>query len=167
MKITKRRILTSCAGVTLFAVVTMLSTAGKEAAHGCVPAAKLDDDGFRRVMQTVAAGWNRGDANQAAACFTEDALYSAPPSSPHRGRNELYEFFGGAKGRETPMRMSWHHLIFDPSQQIGVGEYTFRYRMQTHGIVIVKISNGLISNWREYEAESALTWDQYVGENQF
>lgn len=48
---------------------------------------RLDNDGFRLVMQTVADGWNRGEASTAASCFAENALYSAPPSSPHRGRS--------------------------------------------------------------------------------
>lgn len=65
------------------------------------------------------------------------------------------------------MRMTWHHLLFDPAQQIGVGEYTFRYREQTHGLFIVKILNGLISNWREYEVASELSWEQFIGDNRF
>lgn len=47
------------------------------------------------------------------------------------------------------------------------GEYTFQYRVQTHGVVVVKIENGLIKNWREYEIESELPWDQFVGTNRF
>jgi hypothetical protein len=63
---------------------------------------------------------------------------------------------GEEKGRELPMHMTWHHLVFDPIQQIGAGEYTFQHREQTYGVVIVKLSNGLILNWREYEVESEL-----------
>ena len=65
------------------------------------------------------------------------------------------------------MQMTWHNLVFDPEQQIGAGEYTFRHKQQTHGLVIVKISNGLIINWREYEVESGLPWEKFVGENRF
>jgi SnoaL-like domain len=133
----------------------------------CVASARIDREGFRLVMQTVADGWNRGDARRAASCFGEDAIYSGPPSPPHRGREALYEFFGGAKGRELPMHMTWHNLVFDPAEQIGAGEYTFRYKEQTHGLVIVKMSNGLIVNWREYEVESGLPWGEFIGENQF
>ena len=109
-------------------------------------------------MRTISEGWNRGDARLAASCFAEDAAYPAPPSRGLLGRKALYEFFGGANGRERPI---------DPVQQIGVGEYTFEYEKQTHGLVIVKISSGLIRNWREYEVESNLPWDQFVGDNQF
>jgi hypothetical protein len=109
----------------------------------CAPGGEINRERFASVMQTISEGWNRGDARLAAS------------------------FFGGSKGRELPMHMTWHHLVFDPVQQIGVGEYTFTYRMQTHGLVIVKMSRGLVLNWREYEVESNLPWDQWVGENRF
>jgi hypothetical protein len=118
-------------------------------------------------METVAEGWNRGDAQRASSCFADNAVFSGPPSPPHRGRQHLFQWFGGVKGRGLPMSMTWHHLLFDPAQQIGAGEFTFRYRIQTHGLVIVKMSHGLIVNWREYEIESSLPWDQFVGENHF
>ena len=127
----------------------------------------LSAEGFRFLMETVAEGWNRGNAQLAASCFNENAVFSGPPSPPHRGRKELFEWFGGSKGRELPMDMKWHHILFDPAQQIGVGEFTFRYRIQTHGLVIVNISNGLIANWREYEIESPLPWDRLIGDNRF
>jgi hypothetical protein len=65
------------------------------------------------------------------------------------------------------MQMQWHHLIFDPEQQIGAGEYTFIYEVQTHGLVIVKFRNGLISNWREYEQQSPNSWRVVIGDNDF
>lgn len=108
---------------------------------------------FIKLMEQVSLGWNEGNPKKAADCFSEDAQYSAPPSPPRIGHQALYEYFGGAKGRELPMHMHWHHLAFDPNGQIGMGEYTFQYRVQTHGVVVVKIENGLITNWREYEIE--------------
>ena len=134
---------------------------------GCRQRDRLTQTEFESVMREVQDGWNEGNPSRAARCFAEEAIYSAPPSSGHRGRKDLYEYFGGEKGRELPMRMTWHHLVFDPSQQVGVGEYTFRYRIQTHGMVIVKFSSGLITNWREYEVESNLGWDEFVGANKF
>jgi SnoaL-like protein len=133
----------------------------------CFPTQKTTLKGFQTIMQTVAEAWNSGDAAKAASCFAEDAIYSAPPSSGRHGRKELYEYFGGKQGRPSPMHMSWHNLVFDPSQQLGVGEYTFQYRIQTHGIVIVKIDRGLIKNWREYEVESSQNWEDFIGTNHF
>lgn len=160
------RIAMLCAGIALAPAPTVGSK-HEILEHGCVPAARLDSGGFRLLLQTVANGWNRGDAKLAASCFAPDALYSAPPANPRRGRQALYLYFGGARGRGAPMHMVWHHLLFDPVQQIGVGEYTFRYRIQTHGIVIVKIADGLIHNWREYEVVSPLPWDEFTGDNRF
>jgi hypothetical protein len=94
-------------------------------AHGCAPTGRIDRERFQEIMQTVAEGWNRGNAMLPASCFAANAIYSGPPSPGHRGRKALYEFFGGDKGREFPMHMVWHHLVFDPAQQIGAGEYTF------------------------------------------
>jgi hypothetical protein len=123
---------------------------------------------FESVMHEVAAAWNANDAGRAASCFTEDARYSAVPEARVRkGRDELYQWFGGADGRPKPMRMEWHHLVFDPDQQLGVGEYTFDYETRSHGLVIVKLRKGLISNWREYEHESRRSWRELVGDNYF
>jgi hypothetical protein len=133
----------------------------------CHEGDQLPAEHFMSLMQTIADAWNRGDAGKAASCLAEDAIYSAPPSSGHQGRKELYEYFGGKQGRPLPMHMSWYHLVFDPSKQIGVGEYTFRYRIQTHGMVIAKIDRRLIKNWREYEVESRQDWEDFIGANRF
>jgi hypothetical protein len=55
---------------------------------------------FERLMQTIADGWNEGNARKAADCFSEDVIYSEPPEKQlYRGRDELYEFFGGDRHR--------------------------------------------------------------------
>lgn len=95
-------------------------------------------------------------------------MYSSPPDPMIRkGRQALFEFFGGEKGRLKPVSMLWHHLIFDNATQIGAGEFTFTYQIRTHGMVILQIKNGKIANWREYEVESPMNWEQLVGENLF
>lgn len=120
------------------------------------------------IMNEISAGWNQNNARRAASCFTEDALYSSVPNPRIRsGRNALYQWFGGDKGRPRPMRMEWHHLLFDPEQQIGVGEYTFKYEVQSHGMVIVRFKDRLVSNWREYEEESPKSWKEVIGDNDF
>jgi hypothetical protein len=122
---------------------------------------------FKALMESVADGWNTGNARCAADCFTNDALYSSPPNPIRRGREILFEFFGGTKGRPHPMKMKWHHLLFDEESQIGAGEYTFTYDIRTHGMVMVRLVNGKIANWREYETESPMEWEQFVGANRF
>jgi hypothetical protein len=123
---------------------------------------------FREHMKQLADAWNNGDARVAADLFAQGALYSSPPNSRiHEGRRELFEWFGGAHGRPKPMRMEWHHLVFDEKQQIGAGEYTFTYGMRTHGMVLIRFRDRKIANWREYEIESPLDWDVMVGKNNF
>lgn len=123
---------------------------------------------FERLMQTVADGWNDGNARKAAECFTEDAIYTEPPDKQlYKGREALFKFFGGNEGRKSEMKMTWHHLMFNEREQIGAGEFTFEYGGKVHGMVIVKVANGQISNWREYWYESELEWEKFIGENKF
>jgi hypothetical protein len=123
---------------------------------------------FEKLMQTVSEGWKEGNAKKAAECFTEDAIYTEPPDKQlYKGRDQLFKFFGGNEGRKSQMKMTWHHLMFNDQKQIGAGEFTFEYGGKVHGMVIVKISNGKISNWREYWYESNLDWEKFIGENKF
>lgn len=155
------------ARMALALVMIFAATAQPEA--DSKPAGKLTPADFAKLMERVANGWNQGNARLAADCFSDDALYSSPPSRRMRhGQAELYEYFGGAKGRPAPMHMEWHHLAYDPESGIGFGEYTFRYKKyQAHGVVVARMRNGKIRNWREYEIPSKLDWDGFVGSNRF
>lgn len=129
---------------------------------------KTSEREFRTLMETVAAGWNAGDARRAADCFTEDAVYSEPPRKQfYRGREALFEFFGGKEKPDPPMKMTWHHLAFDEAAQIGFGEYTFQMNNRYHGIVVVRVRDGRIANWREYQYPSPLDWETFVDDNRF
>jgi ketosteroid isomerase-like protein len=131
-------------------------------------AQKIGSTEFETLMMRLAEGWNEGDARKAAECFSEDAVYSEPPDKQlYRGRDALFKFFGGNKGRKRAMKMTWHHLIFDQEKQIGAGEFTFEYGGKVHGVAMVKIRDGRIHNWREYWYESALDWDEFVKQNAF
>jgi hypothetical protein len=118
-------------------------------------------------MHTIQDAWSEGNARKAVDCFTENAIYSSPPSRGHQGRENLYQHLGGAEGPVVPMKIEWHHLVFDPTQQLGMGEFTFQYHLQTHGVVVVKFSQGLNSNWREYDVASNQIWSKFVGPNDF
>ena len=143
-------------------------TGASHATAASVEGGKLSAEQFNGLMKRLERAWNLNDAKGAADCFTDDAVYSAPPSERiRRGRAELFAFFGGERGRPRPMHMEWHHLVFDEGKQIGAGEYTFSYDIQTHGMVIIKIRDGRIANWREYEQESAAGWEEAVGANKF
>ncbi|HJR81509.1 MAG TPA: nuclear transport factor 2 family protein [Anaerolineales bacterium] len=129
---------------------------------------KFTTNEFERLMQTVAEGWNEGNAHKAADCFSEDAIYVEPPDRQlYHGRAELYEFFGGDSGPDRPMKMTWRHLAFNEEEQIGFGEYTFAMNRRYHGIVVVKIESGRIKGWREYQYQTELNWKDFTGRNPF
>ena len=132
------------------------------------PTGGLDVEGFRALMEHVAAGWREGNAAKAVEYFSEDALYEEPPRKQfHSGRADLFEFFGGEKGTERPMHMTWHHLVFDPATQVGAGEYTFRLNRQYHGVVMVQVRGGRIARWREYQTESSLSFEEFSAATRF
>ncbi|HET9908297.1 MAG TPA: nuclear transport factor 2 family protein [Anaerolineales bacterium] len=123
---------------------------------------------FVELLQRLADGWNQGNAQQAAECFTQDAIYTEPPDKQYyNGREALYQFFGGPNGRAGEMNMAWHHIIFDETDQLGSGEFTFTYGDTVHGVTMVKVRNGLISNWREYWYTSDLLWEEFTQLNSF
>lgn len=137
-------------------------------AQKAVESSKSNALQFAQLMQTIADGWNEGNARKAADCFTENAIYTEPPDKQlYKGREALYKFFGGGQGRASEMKMTWHHLIFDEQKQVGAGEFTFEYGGKVHGMVIIKVSDGKVSNWREYWYESNLNWEAFIGENHF
>ena len=123
---------------------------------------------FVHLMQTIAEGWNEGNARQAADCFHEDAVYLEPPEKQlYHGCEELYEFFGGDQGPDVPMHMTWHHLAFNEEAQVGFGEYTFQMHGLYHGIVVVRIESGLIRQWREYQYRTESNWEAFTKRNPF
>jgi hypothetical protein len=128
----------------------------------------MDPIEFRNLMNTIAEGWNEGDARKSADCFSEDSIYIEPPDKQvHHGRDALYEFFGGDQGPEIPMQMIWHHLAFNEEEQVGFGEYSFRMHGNYHGIVTVKVENNVIKFWREYQYKTELSWEEFAKLNLF
>ncbi len=119
-------------------------------------------EGFRRLLQTVADGWNAGDARMAASCFTEDAVYVEPPDRQrYVGRQQLADFFG----RGVKFSMTWHRTAFDEEGRAGFGEYTLSVvgEFTLHGIAAVEIEDGLIAGWREYQYHSELPFEEFAG----
>lgn len=123
---------------------------------------------FKKLLQTLADGWNQGNARKSADCFARDAVYTvASLGLVKNGREALYEYFGGDKGIGHPVVMTWHYVVFDRDLQLGAGEFTFEMNGRGHGIVLVKLREGKISNWREYFTKSDLDWAAFEGDNKF
>jgi ketosteroid isomerase-like protein len=126
----------------------------------------MDGSSFRQLLETIASAWNEGDTATALACFTEDARYTEPPDTQHyEGRQELFEFFGGDD--PPPMRMTWHTILFDGDRQMGAAEYTYTGTNTYHGVVVIRLRDDLIANWREYQVRSDLDWNAFTALNRF
>jgi hypothetical protein len=128
----------------------------------------VNEKDFTEIVTNIAKGWNEGNAEFAAQYFADSAVYEEPPGNQlYKGRKEIFEFFGGERGFNKPMKMEWHNLAFNEEKQIGFGEYTFAMNNQYHGIVIMKFENGEIAKWREYQYKSNLSWDDFAEESRF
>ena len=126
----------------------------------------MDGASFRQLLETIAHAWNEGDTATALACFTDDARYTEPPDTQHyEGRQELFEFFGGDD--PPPMSMAWHTILFDRDQQTGAAEYTYTGANTYHGVVVIRLRDDLVANWREYQVRSDLEWQAFTALNPF
>jgi SnoaL-like domain len=133
----------------------------------CMPRTRLSSEDFDSVLGAIQKAWVAGEAEKAASCFAPAAIFSLPPSPPVIGRESLLRVFGAGNKSGTPQSIEWHHIVFDPAQQVGAAEFTIQRHIPTHGVVFVRFSGGLISNWRQYSIASDLTWNQFVGANSF
>ena len=129
---------------------------------------EINDEQFTSIALSISKGWNEGNAKLAAQYFADNAVYEEPPKKQfYKGKENIFEFFGGEKGYNMPMKMKWHNLAFNKESQIGFGEYTFAMNNQYHGIVIMRFENGKILKWREYQYQSRLDWKDFAGESEF
>lgn len=122
----------------------------------------LDQSGFVALMQRVAVGWATKNTELALSAFTEDALYTEPPTlQMYKGIDDLRLFFDRVSPGAT---MKWQNLWFDPATGYGAGEYSFKNGGRTtavHGVAVVQIENGKIRVWREYQRRGAIDFDEF------
>lgn len=115
-------------------------------------------------MAELALAWNSGEAERAAALFTEDAIYLDPSRRKfYRGRSVLKDLFDRTS-RRAPMRIAWRHVFFDEPTQTGAAEFTFDWSGHAStGVAIVVLEEGLVSRWREYQVESDSPFEPVAG----
>ena len=122
---------------------------------------RMDVD-FDSLMGRVAQGWTTNDTELALSAFTPDAVYTEPPDRQYyRGHGELRRFFDAVRPGSS---MIWHHLWYDPETGVGAGEYSFHNGGRdtaVHGVAVVKLHDGKIQVWREYQRRGAIGFEDF------
>jgi hypothetical protein len=124
----------------------------------------LTHEGFHALMARLAEAWNLGDAERAAALFTDDAVYLDPGGKKfYRSRAVLRDLFDRTAKR-APMKTTWRRVFFDEPTQTGAAEFTFDWGGHAYaGVAIVTLEGGLVSRWREYQVESDSAFEPISG----
>ena len=120
---------------------------------------------FHNLLHSLADAWSRRDYATAASFFAQDVRYGDPTRYFFNGRAELCAFFEDDEGYDQ--RTVWHTIVFDEEQQIGAVEYTYEGTHRYHGTVLVKIDNGKIRRWREYQRIDPREWEEFTSATAF
>ena len=125
----------------------------------------MTKDDFRRLLDELARAWHEKNYDLAVSFFAEKIAYGDPTRYAMNGKDELLKFFKDDDG--YPQHTTWHNVLFDEVRQVGAAEYTYTGTYQYHGVVIIKVENGLITNWREYQHISDQDHRTFVGRTYF
>jgi ketosteroid isomerase-like protein len=115
---------------------------------------------FRHLLDRLAAGWANRDYATVADLFAENVRYADPLRYTFGDRATLRAFFEDDEGREQ--RTVWHTVLFDETEQIGTAEYTYEGTHQYHGVVLIRVDEGRITHWREYQHVDVRPWAEFV-----
>src|SRR5688500_7771237 len=81
---------------------------------------QINNEHFTAILKKISEGWNEGNAKKAVEVFAIEAVYEEPPRKQYyKGQAAIFEFFGGTKGFDRPMKMTWHNVAFNQETQIG------------------------------------------------
>lgn len=115
--------------------------------------------GFQALLDHLAACWTRRDYPAAAAHFTADVRYADPLRYAFHSREELLAFFTADDG--LPQRTAWHAVLFDEALQLGAAEYSYEGTSRYHGVALIRLHEGQISHWREYQHVDPRSWEEF------
>ena len=118
---------------------------------------------FRGLLDALADAWARRDAEAAADLFTADASYMKPPDEQlFVGRDQLRAYFSPlAAGTYLDIHRAW----YDEESGFGSVEFTFGTRGQpraSHGMAVIRVVDGLIATWREYQAQGPSSFADFT-----
>ncbi len=120
---------------------------------------------FANLLNSLADAWSRRDYSVAANAFADDIRYGDPLRYSFSSRKQLQAFFEADEG--YPQKTVWHTIIFDEDRQIGAGEYTYEGTHRYHGVVLVRLQNGKITHWREYQHIDDRDWQTFAASTMF
>lgn len=120
---------------------------------------------FQSLLSDLAIGWRARDYVAVASRFASDVRYSDPTRYALRGREALLDFFSADDGHAQ--QMEWHLTLFDEAQQLGAAEYTYEGTHRYHGVVLIRVADGVITHWREYQHVSGVSWAEFTADSSF
>jgi hypothetical protein len=120
---------------------------------------------FQKLLDRLAAGWAKRDYAAVAQEFSEKVRYGDPIRYSFDNRDDLQRFFENDEGYEQCT--IWHTAIFDEAQQVGAAEYTYQGTHRYHGTVWIRVHDGCITHWREYQHISNKPWKEFVAATMF
>lgn len=124
---------------------------------------RLDAADFQRLLAALADGWTRRDYPAVAAHFTEDVFYTDPLRYAFHTRAQLHAFFANDDGQAQSV--AWHLTLFDPERQVGMAEYTYEGTQRYHGVALIRLRDGLIARWFEYQHVDGRSRAAFAGED--
>jgi hypothetical protein len=124
------------------------------------PEKHMTSQEFRELLDRLATGWAKRDYAAVSQEFSEDVRYGDPTRYSFDNRRDLQKFFEDDEGYEQST--IWHTVIFDEAQQLGAAEYTYQGTHRYHGAVWIRVHNGCITHWREYQHINNKPWEEFV-----
>lgn len=125
----------------------------------------MNRDELRNLIENLAEAWRRRDYAAAAHTFTEDVRYADPLRYSFQSRDDLRAFFEDDGG--YPQRVVFRTILFDEEQQTGAAEYTYEGTHRYHGVVLLRVRDGKISHWREYQHIDPREWEEFASGTAF
>ena len=104
---------------------------------------------FVSLLRALADAWRANDPRRAAEAFADDVEYRDPLRYAFRSRAELVDFFRVPEGESH--RVVWRTVLFDEAAQEGAVEYTYVHHRRYDGVALVRVAEGRIVRWREYQ----------------
>ncbi len=110
---------------------------------------------LKLLLDQLSERWRQGDAQGAAALFTETALYSEPPAHELRGRAAIAAFFQSFFARHFAIEFAFTRILIGEGE--AAAEWTFAYtrssdgrRQRRVGIAFIDTLEGHIHVWRGF-----------------